>query len=93
MRWDVDNITVVVSFIGILGTLSSIFFAYMAFKRNTKHDIKNEGKNEGTMISDICHIKECVDRVEKNLHLVDERYRIILERVVKVEEALSNITR
>ena len=88
-----DNITVVVSFIGILGTLSSIFFAYMAFKRNTKDDIKKEGKNEGTIFSDICHIKECVDRVEKNLHLVDERYRIILERVVKVEEALSNITR
>lgn len=44
-------------------------------------------------MSDISHIKDCVDRVEKNLYKVDERYRNILERLVKVEEAVSNITK
>ena len=53
--------------------------------------IKIQGKSEGTIMSDIVHIKDCVDRLEKNLNKVDERYRNILERLVKVEESVSNI--
>ena len=35
-------------------------------------------------------IRACVDRMEKNLTSVDERYRNVLERLVKVEESLAN---
>lgn len=85
------ELSIVASIIGVFGTISSIFFAYLAFKRNSTSDIKNDGINEGTILSDIVHIKACVDRVEKNLSLVDERYRNVLERLVKVEGALSNV--
>ena len=88
-----DKLTTVVSVIGIIGTLSSIFFAYLAFKRNDKSESKKQGKHEGTIMSDIVHIKDCVDRVERNLNKVDERYRNILERLVKVEEAVANVTK
>ena len=88
-----EQLTIVVSVIGIIITLSSVFFAYLAFKRNDKSDSKNQGKHEGSIMSDIVHIKDCVDRVEKNLNKVDERYRNILERLVKVEEAVANITK
>ena len=86
-----NNLTTAVSIIGIIGTISSVFFAYLAFKRNDKSEIKIQGKSEGTIMSDIVHIKDCVDRLEKNLNKVDERYRNILERLVKVEETVSNI--
>mgnify|MGYP003308603049 CR=1 FL=1 len=86
-----NNQTTAVSIIGIIGTISSVFFAYLAFKRNDKSEIKIQGKSEGTIMSDIVHIKDCVDRLEKNLNKVDERYRNILERLVKVEESVSNI--
>ena len=86
-----NNLTTAVSIIGIIGTISSVFFAYLAFKRNDKSEIKIQGKSEGTIMSDIVHIKDCVDRLEKNLNKVDERYRNILERLVKVEESVSNI--
>lgn len=86
-----NNLTTAVSIIGIIGTISSVFFAYLAFKRNDKSEIKIQGKREGTIMSDIVHIKDCVDRLEKNLNKVDERYRNILERLVKVEESVSNI--
>ena len=79
--------------IGFLGTLSSIVFAYLAFKRNNKEDDKTVGKTEGVMFSDIGYIKACVDRVEKNLNKVDERDRNVLERLAKVEEALFNVTK
>ena len=88
-----DKLTVVVSIIGIIGTLSSIFFAYLACKKSNMQEQKVEGKTEGAMLSDIGYIKACVDRVEKNLNKVDERYRIILERVAKAEEAIVSVNK
>ena len=86
-----DLITSIISLIGVIGTLSSIFFAYLAFKRNTLLDQKNEGKSEGIMFSDIGYFKACVDRVEKNLSKVDERDRKVAERLAKFEQALDNV--
>lgn len=88
-----NELTSVVSVISVIGTLSSIFFAYLAFKKNDRKESKVQGKKEGSITSDILHIKDCVDRVERNLNKVDERYRNILERLVKVEEALANVTK
>ena len=88
-----EKLTIMVSIIGIIGTLSSIFFAYLACKKTNMQEQKVDGKTEGAMLSDIGYIKACVDRVEKNLSKVDERYRNILERLVKVEEAVANVTK
>ena len=41
-------------------------------------------------MSDIGYIKACVDRTEKNLASMDERYRNLVERLAKVEEGLIN---
>ena len=88
-----DKLTIVVSIIGVIGTLSSIFFAYLAFKKNMLDDHRTDGKAEGIMFSDIGYIKACVDRVEKNLNKVDERYRDMLQRLSKAEEAILNVTK
>ena len=88
-----EKLTVVVSVIGVIGTLSSIFFAYLACKKSNMQEQKVDGKSEGAMLSDIGYIKACADRVEKNLNKVDERYRNIAERLAKVEEAVTNVTK
>jgi archaellum component FlaC len=88
-----EKLTIMVSIIGIIGTLSSIFFAYLACKKTNMQEQKVDGKTEGAMLSDIGYIKACVDRVEKNLSKVDERYRNIAERLAKVEEAVANVTK
>ena len=88
-----DKLTIVVSIIGVIGTISSIFFAYLAFKKNMLDDHRTDGKAEGIMFSDIGYIKACVDRVEKNLNKVDERYRNIAERLARFEEGLENLKR
>ena len=88
-----EKLTVIVSIIGIIGTASSIFFAYLAFKKSDRQEAKNEGKTQGGIFSDIGYIKACVDRVEKNLNTVDERYKNILERLSKVEEAVTQVTK
>ena len=88
-----EKLTIVVSIIGIIGTLSSIFFAYLACKKTNMQEHKVDGKTEGAMLSDIGYIKACVDRGEKNLNKIDERYRNIAERLAKVEEAVANVTK
>ena len=79
--------------VGFFASLSSIVFAYLAFRKSEKQDQKNDGKTEGVMFSDIGYIKACVDRVEKNLNKVDERYRGIAERLAKLEESVINVTK
>ena len=87
------NFELMVVLVGLLASISSIVFAYLAFKRSNKQEQRDEGKSEGVMFSDIGYIKACVDRVEKNLNKVDERYRNIAERLAKVEESVSNVTK
>ena len=85
-----ESITVL---IGLFTALSGFIFSYFAFKRNDKADYKNKGKAEGVILSNIGYIKNCIERVEKNLSVVDERYRNILERLVKLEECLANVVK
>ena len=87
------NFELALSLVGLFASVSSIVFAYLAFKRSNKQDQRIEGKNEGVMFSDIGYIKACVDRVEKNLNKVDERYRNIAERIAKLEESVVNVTK
>jgi archaellum component FlaC len=87
------NFEVVFSLVSLMASLSSIAFAYLAFKRSDKAEHKTDGKTEGVMFSDIGYIKACVDRVEKNLTKVDERDRNIAERLAKVEESVRNVTK
>lgn len=85
------SLELLTALIGVMASLSSIIFAFIAFKRTSKDEHKNEGKAEGVMVSDIGYIKACVDRVEKNLCIVDERYRNIAERLARLEESMANL--
>ena len=82
-----------IALVSFFASVSSIVFAYLAFRRSDKQDQLTEGKTEGVMFSDIGYIKACVDRVEKNLNKVDERYRNIAERLAKLEESVINVTK
>ena len=49
-------IEIILSIISVVGTASSILFAYLAFRRNERTDNKKDGKSEGEQKSDD-HIK------------------------------------
>ena len=51
-----DSSSIALTIISVLGTLSSIVFAFLAFRRNDKRDHKDAGKNEGVMLSEIGYI-------------------------------------
>lgn len=85
-----DSTEIVLTIISVLGTISSILFAYLAFKRGNKQEHKDEGKNEGVMLSEIGYIKSSIDRIEKSLNHLEERYTDLSNRLVKVEESTKN---
>ena len=85
------NFELIIVLVGFFASISSIVFAYLAFRRSEKEEQKTDGKTEGVMFSDIGYIKACVDRVEKNLNKVDESHRSIAERLAKVEVSLTNV--
>ena len=80
----------IITVVGFCASLSSIIFAFLAFRRSDKQDRRNEGKSEGLILSDVGYIKACVDRMEANLTKIDDRYRNIAERLAKAEENLQN---
>lgn len=85
-----DSTEIVLAIISVLGTISSILFAYLTFKRSNKLEHKDEGKNEGVMLSEIGYIKSSIDRIEKSLNHLEERYTDLSNRLVKVEESTKN---
>ncbi|CCY08239.1 putative uncharacterized protein [Coprobacillus sp. CAG:698] len=85
------RIEIIVTIIGLCASISSIIFAMLSFKRSEKQDHHKKGKDEGLILSDIGYIKSCVDRVEKSLNKVNEKYHDVLERLAKVEESIVNI--
>ena len=80
---------IALTIISVLGTISSILFAFLAFRRNDKKDVKAEAKSEAVILSEIGYIKSSIDRIEKNLDKLEERYSVLSNKIVKVEESVA----
>ncbi|MEG1821223.1 MAG: hypothetical protein RR201_03185 [Malacoplasma sp.] len=89
----IENMTqneIVLTFISVIGTISSILFAYLAFHNSSKLDEKKRGKNEGVLLSNVEYIKSSIDRIEKNLDKLQSKYDDLHTRLVMVEEKMIN---
>lgn len=82
---------ITVGIIGIVGTISTIIFAYLAFRRNGSNDLRQKAKSEGELLSDVAHIKLSIDRIENKLDKVELSYSSLNERVYKLEQRLEAI--
>ena len=71
-------------------SIISVVIALLSYKRNVIKEHKQLSKEEGLFLSDIGYIKACVDRMEKKISNVDDRYQDLLQRLTKVEENLIN---
>lgn len=71
-------------------SIISVVIAFLSYKRNVIKEHKQLSREEGSFLSDIGYIKACVDRMEKKISNVDERYQDLLQRLTKVEENLIN---
>ena len=83
---------VLITIISIAGTISTILFAYLAFKRNDKSDAMLQAKSEGILLSDIGYIKSSLNRMELKLDNVESNHNDLLKRVIKLEETYNSLS-
>lgn len=83
-------VEITLSILGVLGTLSSIIFAYLAFRRNDKKDIKIHATQEAEIVADMKWLKSSVSRMEKKINEIDDNYKELGIAVIKVKERLDN---
>ena len=80
-----SEIAILSTVLGILGTLSAITFGYAAYKRNNRTDNKDEGKESGTILTEIGYIKAGVDDIKRKQEKQDERHVELISRVTAVD--------
>lgn len=85
-----NSLEISLTVISIMSSISSIIFAFLAFKRNSVGDNKQEGKNEGVLISDVGYIKSSIDRIEKALDKLQEKYDDLHTRVTLIEQIVDD---
>ena len=67
MTWELA-----VCLFGLMGTACSISFGYMAFKRNQKTDEQQDGRENGTLLTEIGYIKANTDDIKRKQEKQDE---------------------
>ena len=85
------TINLFLSIVGLFISLSSIMISFLTFRNKMKNEVRSEGKNEAIIISEIGYIKACLDRLEKNISMIDERNHDFFERLTKTEVLVSTM--
>ena len=88
-----SEIETVLTVISVIGALSTILFAYLAFKRANKKEDKLSGKNEGIIISDISYIKSRTERIEKRLDKLEVINTDTTTRVAVLERDVKSLSK
>ena len=86
-----SELEIILTIISVLGTLSSIMFGYLAFRRASRKEDVIAGKNEGILISDVGFIKSSTERIEKRLDKLETINSDINTRVVILEADVKNL--
>lgn len=82
MTWEL-----VVCLFGLAGTACSILFGFMAFRRNQKTDEQQDGRENGTLLTEIGYIKANTDDIKRKQEKQDEQYLELVERMALVESS------
>lgn len=84
---------IVLSVLSVIGTLSSIVFAYLAFSRNKAKDIKHDATQQTNVAVDIASIKidtkytrDSLSRIDRRLDDYERAQTKLGERLAKIEE-------
>ena len=77
-------------FIGILGTLAAIVFAYVAYARGKSKDDHEEGKTSGTVLTEIGYIKANTDDIKHRQEKWEDNHLKVVERLSAVESSAKS---
>ena len=85
-----DILTAISITFGVIGTVSSIIFAIVALRRNNKSEDNSEGRQTGTMLSDIGYIKSGVDDIKRKQEKQDDFNLKLREEITKAQDSAAS---
>ena len=77
---------IILSIIGVVGTLSSIIFAFLAFTRNSKADTKKDAVDLASIKIDCKYTRDNIERLDRRFDEYERKQINIAERITKLEE-------
>ena len=72
---------------GLLGTVCAIVFGYVAFRRNGTKEVKDDAKQDGTLLTEIGYIKSGVDDIKRKQDKQDENHIEVIARLTACEQS------
>lgn len=79
----------IVTAIGVLGTVCAIVFGYIAFHRNNKMDNSAEGRKDGILLTEIGYVKSGVDDIKRKQDKQDEQHLEVVQRLSSAESSIK----
>jgi hypothetical protein len=79
--------------IGALGTLCAVFFGFMAFRRNQKHDDTDGGQKVGIVLTEIGFMKAILVEIQSEQKDQRETNARYLERLITAESSAKQAER
>ena len=87
MNCDAGTVATIGVIVGILGGLSGILFAVIAWRKSSEKDDREDGRSLGTVQSDLGYIKSGVDDLKTDVREMRTSQANLTERVRAVEES------
>lgn len=76
--------------IGIACAILGGVLSYAAFFRNSKQDSKAEGKNDGTILTELGYIKGGIDEIKSEQREQRQTNTTVLSRLASVESSVKS---
>ena len=77
----------VLQIISVVGVISSVLFAYLAFSRNKGADRQAAGEQDGAMMAELGYIKSGVDDIKREQQEQRAKNLEVVERLTAVEQS------
>ena len=77
----------IVSLVSILAAIAGVVFGVVTIVRNRKQDDTDEGKQTGTILTELGYIKSGVDDVKRRQEKQDEQTLVFLRDLTAVQES------
>lgn len=81
-----NSTEIVLAIISVIGTISSVAFAFLAFTRNNKNDLKKDAVDIASIKIDSKYTRDGIDRIDRRLDDYEKSQVKIMERLTKLEE-------
>lgn len=84
------DITVLVTLVGLVGTVSGIYFGFWKAKKDEQKALKEDTVQDTVVATKLDYISKGVDDIRLDIKAQDKRISDVVERLIKVEESTKS---